>query len=241
MPASVDCSGRRYRHVLTFKHDFFAATGLYEDAGEQVVLKVGRTTHLFGFPMAWIGAFLRRREVRLYKLAERLPGVPRYVGSSGPTGFVHEFVPGHALGRKEAVSDAFFDQLATLLRELHGLHIAYVDLNKRQNVLVDDRGRPFLIDFQISLHLPPHGWRRHAPVRWLLARFQQADRYHCLKHKRRLRPDLLTPDEQRQIARLSIWIRLHRAWARPMTHLRRAILRRLHRHERVPVAGSSAK
>ena len=183
MPASVDCAGRRYRHVLTFKHDFFAATGLYEDAGEQVVFKVGRTTQLFGFPMAWIGAFLRRREVRLYKLAEHLPGVPGYVGTSGPTGFVHEFVPGHPLGRREAVSDAFFDQLEALLRELHAMHIAYVDLNKRQNVLVDDRGRPFLIDFQISLHLPPRGWRRLAPVRWLLTRFQQADRYHWLKLK----------------------------------------------------------
>ena len=69
-------------------------------------------------------------------------------------------MPGYPLGRDERVSDTFFDELAELVSWLHERHMAYVDLNKRQNILMGDDGRPYLIDFQISLHLPPTGWRR---------------------------------------------------------------------------------
>jgi hypothetical protein len=150
-------------------------------------------------------------------------------------------VPGHPLERYERVSDTFFDELFSLLHATHDRHIAYVDLNKRQNILVGEDGRPYLIDFQISLFLPPTSWRRLRPVRWLLTRFQQADWYHCLKHKRRLRPDLLTPAERARLQQLSIWIRIHRWLTRPLTNLRRRTLSRLRRGEDVSPAGSSAK
>jgi hypothetical protein len=163
------------------------------------------------------------------------------LGALGETGFMHAFVPGHPLGRRESVGDAFFDELFALVRALHARHIAYVDLNKRQNILVGDDGRPYLIDFQISLLLPPAGWQRWRLARWLLARFQQADCYHCLKHKRRLRPDQLTADEQRAVARLSPWIRLHRWIARPLTRFRRRTLRHLQAGQEASVPGASAK
>ena len=79
------------------------------------------------------------------------------------------------------------------------------------------------------------------PVQWLLRRFQQADRYHTLKHKRRLRPDLLTDDERRVVEQLSIWIRLHRVLTRPLTNLRRRTLKRLAKSETASVLGSDAK
>jgi hypothetical protein len=230
-----------YRLVKTFKHDFFAATGLYEGPAGQTVLKINRIVGVCGLPLKWIGRFLGGREARLYELVQDLEGVPRLIGRFGATGFMHAYVPGHPLGRREEVGDAFFDELATLLRTLHARHIAYVDLNKRQNVLVGDDGRAYLIDFQISLWLPPTGWRGLAPLRWLLKRFQRADMYHLLKHKRRSRPDLLTEDEERTLSRLSIWIRLHRLYGRPLTHVRRWLLRRLQGRADASVAGSTAK
>ena len=241
MPEHVTCAGGRYDHVETFKHDFFAATGLYNGPEGLAVLKLGRTTPLGLLPMGWIGRFLTRRELRLYSLAHDLTGVPRLIGAVGRGGLLHAYVPGHPLGRRETVSDTFFAELADLLGSLHDRHIAYVDLNKRQNVLMGDDGKPYLIDFQISLYLPPEGWRRLAPVRWFLRRFQNADRYHYLKHKRRLRPDLLTAEEQARVGRLSPWILLHRWLFRPVTYVRRAVLRRLRRTEDVYVSGSSAK
>jgi hypothetical protein len=241
MPPTVQSAGRRFAHVRTFKHDFFAATGLYRGPEGLVVLKCGRQTNLGGVPLDWIGSLLTGREARLYRQLQGTPGIPRYVGMVGGRAFLHEFVPGHPLQRNEPVCDAFFPRLERLLAALHERHIAYVDLNKQENILVGDDGRPYLIDFQISLHLPPHRWWRAAPMRWLLQRFQQADRYHLLKHKRRLRPDLLTPAERERAKRLSIWIRLHRLIARPLTNMRRRLLRRLRGSQSADVAGSSAK
>lgn len=243
LPEAVRCNGARFEHVETFKHDFFAATGLYRGPdGALAVLKLGRRTRFLSLPAAWIGRFLTRREARMYARLQGLRGIPRFIGVVGrDAGLLHEFVPGHPLGRDEPVSDAFFDELLALLAHLHSLHIAYVDLNKRQNILMGDDGRPWLIDFQISLDIAPRGWGALPPARWLLARFQHGDWYHCLKHKRRLRPDQLTEAERRQVERLSLAIRFHRAIARPLTHLRRAILARLKRRETTEVVGSSAK
>lgn len=241
LPPIISCYGTEYRLCQTFKHDFFAATGVYAGPGRQVVAKFGRTCDFLSLPLAWAGAYLETREYGVLQQAQGIPGVPRLVALVGENVLVREFVPGHPLGRREAVSDSFFEELGAILRALHARHIAYVDLNKRQNILVGDDGKPYLIDFQISLHLPPTGWRRAWPVRRILARFQQADLYHYLKHKRRLRPDLLTPAERARVERLGLWIRLHRLLARPLTHLRRGILARLRTDEAEAVPGSGAK
>jgi hypothetical protein len=241
LPTRINCNERRFEHLQTFKHDFFAATGLYRGPDGLAILKMGRQNEFVTIPAGWIGALLTRHEVRIYQLLQDLPGVPRLIGTVGRNGFLHEYVPGHPLGRDEQVPDTFFDELLTMIDALHARHIAYVDLNKRQNILKGDDGRPYLIDFQISLYLPPVGRRRLWPVRWLLRRFQQADRYHCLKHKRRLRPDLLSAAEQSEVERINIWIRLHRRLVRPLTNLRRRALKRLGRSETADVAGGSAK
>jgi hypothetical protein len=241
LPARVTCAGRRFEHLRTFKHDFFAATGLYRGPDGLAVLKMGRQNEFLTVPMGWIGAALTCREVRFYQLLQDLSGIPRLIGTVGSHGFLHEYVPGHPLGRYDQVPDAFFDELLAMINVLHSRHIAYVDLNKRQNILKGDDGHPYLIDFQIALYLPPVGWRGLGLVQWLLRRFQHADRYHSLKHKRRLRPDLLNVVERAQVERLSIWIRLHRWLARPLTNLRRRVLKRLGRSETAEVAGSSTK
>lgn len=240
MPDRVLCRGEEFRHVETFKHDFFAATGLYRGPRGLYVLKMGRQTDLFTFDTGWIGEFLARREASFYKQLSGLPGIPEYIGRVGRTGLLHAFVPGHPLGHKEAVSDTFFAELSTLLETIHQRGIAYVDLNKRQNILMGDDGRPYLIDFQISLQLPGTA-SSLPPLRWLLARFQQADRYHLLKHKRRLRSDQLTQAEREIVERAGFWIRLHRLIARPLTQLRRGLLRKLGKSELIEVTGSSAK
>lgn len=241
LPQAVQCGGETYRLVEVFKHDFFAGTGLYEGPAGLAVLKMGRVNPALTIPMVWIGRFLGRREIRLYAELQDQAGVPRLIGAVGRTGFLHAFVPGHALERREAVSDSFFDELRDLLAEMHRRHIAYVDLNKRQNILVGDDGRPYLIDFQISLHLPPRGWCKLALAQWLLRIFQRADNYHYLKHKLRLRPDLATPEERAIVERTSWPIRLHRLIARPLTNLRRRTLQRLRGHEVAEVPGSAAK
>lgn len=241
LPQRVVSGADTYELVETFKHDFFAATGLYRGPHGLAVFKAGRSNDFLTIPTDWIGRFLTAREVRLYRAAQGLAGVPKLLGTVGEHAFLHEFIPGHPLGRRECVSDDFFDRLRDLLGALHERDVAYVDLNKRQNILVGDDGRPYLIDFQISWHAPLRAGRGGSAARWILRRLQQADRYHYLKHKRRLRPELLSEEERTAAERLGFWIRLHRSIARPLTNLRRTILKRLERAESTTVSGSASK
>lgn len=233
MPARMVLSDGKYRHLRTYKHDFFAATGLYEGPSGKVILKLGRVVSLLGLPMSWLGRCLANRECAVYVAVADVPGVPRYLGRWGETGFVHAFIEGHPLQRHEAVGDDFFPDLERLLEALHARNVAYADLEKRENILVGNDGRPWLIDFQISWHWPPsgrRGGRRLLPDelgRFILHRLQQADHYHLLKHRRRHRPDQLTAAQLEASYRRGFLIDLHRRVARPLTLLRRALLKKL--------------
>ena len=240
LPPEFTLNGVTYRHARTVKHDFFAATAFYRDhAGTTVVLKAGRTGDFAGVPLLWLGRWLCRRELRFYTKLADVPNVPDVLGTVGPTGFVHAFVPGRPLDKHLPVPDGFFDALRGLLGELHRRGIAYVDTNKPQNILLGDDGRPHLIDFQISWDgdsLDRPGLR--ALNRWLLRRLQHEDLYHVLKHKRRIRPDEMTPEETETAARKSVLIRLHRFVFKPYFALRRRTFRRLRETGRLMPEGS---
>jgi len=229
LPITVIISGEAFRLVRTFKHDFFAATGQYmaEADGRPVVLKIGRRVSLWGLPTAWIGRYLSRREGRLYELLQGIEGIPGFTGYWEATGLAHAYVEGAPLAKDVPVDDAFFPRLSEILDAIHQRGAAYVDLEKRENVLLGTDGRPYLIDFQISFDLRPDRGGRVPPLRWLLRMLQSSDRYHLLKHWRRLRPDQLTAEQVAQSYRPPFWIAWHRILFRPFTLLRRWVLVRL--------------
>jgi len=242
MPTRIDLPDGPYLHERTYKHDFFAATGLYTGPSGLAILKIGRQASVFGLPMRWLGKRLADRECELYQAVADLSGVPRCLGRWGPTGFVHAFVQGHPLQRDERVDAHFFPRLEQLLKQLHQRGIAYVDLEKRENILVDDQGHPWLIDFQISWHWlndgqPRQGLQRLIPAalgRFILARLQEGDLYHLLKHHRRHRPDGLTSQQIAASYRSGPFIAMHRRLFRPFTLLRRSILKKLTGRSRSP-------
>jgi hypothetical protein len=227
LPERVDFDGRVYRRLETLKHDFFAATGLYEGPAGRIICKIGRTAPLLGLPMSWLGRAAMRREAALYELLHGLPGIPRWIGFLPPTGFAHEYVEGRPLRKNEAPDDDFFPRLARLLDEIHARCAAYVDLEKRENILVGDDGRPYLIDFQISWYAPARRGGGRWPWRVVLRLLQSADRYHLLKHRRRHRPDQLSTAQRAAADRVPWWIWGHRLAFGPITRARRRILTRL--------------
>lgn len=227
-PEILHLPGGAYALARQFKHDFFAATALYKrDNGHAVVLKMGRSADVLGVPAGWIGRFLTRREARMYRALADVENVPAFVAMYGDYGFVHEYVEGHELRRDESVSDQFFDELATLIATIHARGMAYVDLEKCENIIVSDEGKPVLIDFQISWDQPPRWCRHIPPLPWLMRELQRMDRYHLLKHRRRTRPDQLDADRLASSADIPAVIRLHRAIVRPLQLLRRGFLRRV--------------
>src|SRR5688572_27509389 len=77
LPRQFSLGERTYRLTQPVKHDFFAATGFYEDeTGRRVVLKMSRTEEFAGVPLEWLGRVLCRREMRFYNKLSDLPNVP---------------------------------------------------------------------------------------------------------------------------------------------------------------------
>ena len=104
LPRAVTAMGCTFEFVKLFKHDFFAATGLYQRVGDDVgggdsakqpvpklaVVKLQRTFPLFGVPMQWLGGIVARHEVAVFRALDGLEGVPAFMGELGSTGYVHE-------------------------------------------------------------------------------------------------------------------------------------------------------
>jgi hypothetical protein len=237
LPEQFEIDGVAYRLARTIKHDFFAATGFYADpAGRLVVLKIGRAAKFLGWPLDWLGQWLCDREVRFYRRLADLPNVPAVLGRVGKTGFVHAYVEGQPLSKDRPVPDGFFPALDALVAELHRRDVAYVDTNKPENILLGDDGLPHLIDFQISFDL--HDLDDWPWSRWLLRRAQREDLYHLLKHKKKLRPDQMTPAEWERSERKSWVIRAHRFLTRPYFLIRRRAFRKLRETGRLLPEGS---
>lgn len=227
LPRTFEIRGQCYRHLVTFKHDFFAATGAYEGPNGKVALKIQRQAPVFGIPMMWLGRGLAGHESRMCQLLGSIDGIPRFIGRYKSTGIVREFIEGEPLARSACVDDGFFPRLAGMLDEIHLRHAAYVDLEKTENILVGRDGRPYLFDFQISWHLPSNRFGDSWVAGQILRVLQASDSYHLLKHRRRVRPDQLSAGEMARSFRPPAWIGWHRSLFRPITKLRRMILVRL--------------
>src|SRR5581483_11680614 len=102
-----------------------------------------------GLPLRWLGRLLARREEAVLRRLADLPNIPLCAGDVTvdgvklPYAVAHDFIPGHPLGERERVGDNFFPDLLALLAEVHRRDIAYVDLHKRENVIVGADGRPY--------------------------------------------------------------------------------------------------
>ncbi|GAG35563.1 unnamed protein product, partial [marine sediment metagenome] len=182
---SFTLDGKTYRLEKILKQDFFAATGRYvgpaghDGKPEKAVLKHYHTEPWMGVWLEWAGKLMCDREVRHYRMLQDLDGIPRLLGRVGKSAFVHEWVEGDdLLDVKDDVPDDFFDRLEALLKALHDRGMAYVDMNKPDNVLVGPGGRPYLIDFQISFTAKPGCGRIR---RRILAALQREDMYHVRK------------------------------------------------------------
>ena len=226
-PVQLVLSTGTYLHVQTFKHDFFAATAMYQGESGKAVLKMGRRVAFFGFPSAWIGRWLTQREGRMYQRMSGIEGIPAWLGFDGPSSLAHAYVEGAPLHRRDAVNDDFFPRLSAMLDAIHARGAAYVDLEKPENILLGTDGRPHLIDFQISVYFDSAGGGPSWLARRILKTLQSSDRFHLFKHWRRLRPDQLTAQQLADSYEAPFWIAWHRRIFRPLTLLRRWILVRL--------------
>ncbi len=245
-PREIQLRDLTYRLTRVFKHDFWAATCLYQaelpadaealpaDAFGRIVVKFGRGQDFCGLPLAWVGAMLADREQAVYRALAGVAGVPHWAGRLGPATYAIEYVDAQPLDHMDAPPPGFFDALRELFEAVHARGVAYGDANKRSNILVGPRGRPYLVDFQISLRrrddLP---WPISAASRRIVAYLAAKDIYHICKHKRRLAPEELTGEEEAISRRRTGLHLLHRKITKPYRSLRRWLLNRQFRKGRL--------
>jgi hypothetical protein len=229
-PDEVQIEGETLRRADIYKHDSWAATATYVSARRKVVCKFNRQQPIAFIPMSWLGRYLARKESRLLQRFAALGTVPRCCGpvSAGgevlPNAVAHDFVPGHPLQEVEPVSDEFFYDLKRTLEAVHEVNVAYVDLHKREIVVVGEDGRPYLIDFQICYELPRRWPLNNFFTRWLLRLLQQSDVYHWQKHFARVRPDQFGMSIHEVRTQPPWFIGLHRYIGVPLRALRRQLL-----------------
>ncbi len=221
VPRIVVVDGNEFQLEKSIKHDSWAATAIYRNKHARIVCKFNRIQHIFLIPCRWVGRWLARRESAMYKRLHDVPNIAAgfsCVESDGKRldhAAAHEYIEGHPLSWHDRVDEDFIEKLRATLLQLHQKNIAYVDLNKWENIIVDESGNPWLIDFQISVKLPAY-W----PFGQLLKLLQASDLYHLSKHASRIRPDLYP---EYTICR-PWWIRVHRKFANPLRSLRRRLL-----------------
>ncbi len=199
LPERIELNGHRLHLREVYKHTLLAAVGRYGNSTREVVLKVHRAAPLFGLPLAWLGGLMARYEAAVLRHLQGIRGVPALEGMYGRTGLVHEYIPGGPLRSSREVDAKFCRELFWLLRRMHQRGVAYVDLEKPENILVGEDGLPYLIDFQVALYVPERFLGKTFPVRWLRRQLQKADIYHLRKHVSRLRRSKLTTGQRKRL------------------------------------------
>jgi len=234
LPPQIDCLGRQYVLRTILKHDFLAATGLYEaaavngDSPHRLVCKIGRRMHFCLIPLGWLGWLVTCREVRNLSRCKGIREVPSVLARPGRNMYVYEYIEGKSLGERPALPAGFFDDLLVAVQQIHARNLIHFDLHKPGNILVGNDGSPHVIDFQLSLCIGDRFLLSKRLSSGLRRRLQAYDIYHLYKHKRRLQPHLLTQAEEQLSRNHSLPLRVHRALAKPYKRIRRACLRYLH-------------
>ncbi len=167
---------------------------------------------------------LARREADHLELLSGLDGIPALLGRPSPEAFLRRWIDGDTLRNHAEVPDRVFPELRGVLAAVHDRGVAYADMAKEENVIVEsgsEAGRPWLVDFQISA-------ARGTWLEPLVETLQAADRYYLARHVRRRRPDQLTDADRELLSRgRGVVSRLHRKLVKkPYNLITRRIVRR---------------
>ena len=148
----------------------------------------------------WIGRYQIAREGRAYRHLAGIEGIP--VLHEGPDNLtlVMQYLEGQRITwirHKPMPKREVVEALRKLMESLHARGVAHLDLRRRDNILVDEKGAVRLIDFATAQVSPAGSWRR----RLLFPLFRSVDRSAFLKWKRVLTPEDLSEREERKLRR----------------------------------------
>jgi len=191
-----------YVSTTVLKSDVFSQTHtgyLLRDPQTRVIRRIVTASPLWSRPLAWL---LARREIRALKAVKGIEGVPQLITTDGH-GLYRSWTDGTPLHLARPADNAFYRDAHRILKEMRARGITHNDLAKPQNWLMTPDGRAAVIDFQLATcH------RRQGTLARIMA---WEDLRHMLKQKRAFAPELMTPVENRILARRSLPSRMWRA------------------------------
>ena len=148
----------------------------------------------------FVGRVSTWRERAIYQKLQGLPGIPRFFGRLDRYALVVEYIPGQAASQVKPglVGTEFFDRLQSVVDRIHQRGIVLCDLRHTANIIVSDRGEPFLVDFCTAFE---RGGRWNIFKKWLYDLFHQDDLLGIAKLKKHLAPELLSDEERDKLER----------------------------------------
>jgi serine/threonine protein kinase len=174
-----------------------------EVEGRSLMVKDVRRKNFF---LRWtLGLWLIHKEWKIYSRLAGIKGIPRPIERIDRFAFAMEFVSGKPIQREEPLPPSFFHELERVLGEVHERGVVHMDLRHKGNILISEKGEPFLIDFNSSFAFKEKGFRR----RYLFPILRWVDYGGLLKLKKRIAPVLLTSEE---LASLKRFERLRKLW-----------------------------
>jgi hypothetical protein len=168
-----------------------ARTTLYRAPFGQFVVKTARGVG----PWRYLGEAAIRREHAVYSRIADVSGIPQCLGLINGKHLVLEYLDGGTFrDREHGIEDwsRFFDRLLETIRGIHARGVAHGDLKRKDNLLVGQDERPFIVDFGVA-SVERASWApwSNAMYRWM----RQYDYNAWVKLKTRRQREPLTAED----------------------------------------------
>lgn len=146
-----------------------------------------------------VGPILIRRETGALRKLLGVEGIPQFVGRIDRYALAIAHVSGVSLDKKNVapLTNEFYTDLRGVIDRMHDRGVAHCDLRSRGNVMRGDDGKPYVVDFAACVF---RGRGINPFFRWLFGQFVLADRNAVLRIKKRLSPELLSDQEETELA-----------------------------------------
>jgi hypothetical protein len=133
-----------------------------------------------------VGRALTRRECAAYAAADRLSGLPRFLGRLGPFSMATEWVDGRQLSEfpDSSVDAGRLDRLHAIVTSLHERGVALTDLNHR-DILLGDDDQVWILDLAMAWR---RGSSRRGPRARIFEHFRSADLFALSRLRDRFCP-----------------------------------------------------
>jgi predicted Ser/Thr protein kinase len=121
---------------------------LYEDGTQRLIIKTP-----MGWGLGWlIRLWMLRNEYRAYSRLSGIQGVARCYGLLDGRYLVLEHIDGIPIRNAQITHrDFFFETLLKVIKALHHAGVAHTDLKKKDNLLVVEGKKPYVIDFGVAV------------------------------------------------------------------------------------------